>query len=305
MQSLDSLVRSLDDLFDIQRVEKDPAFSQFVPLAYEMSGLDWQSYFESDFNQRFNGLMMRGDSEVETVFLSTFPSVEVLDRLLADGRRGDLLFLHHPVDMWFGDPRREVPTTPCVPIAEGHLDAIQEAGLSIYTCHIPMDLNWKVGTTAALVEAVGGRVVDHFMEGGYGPYGAICEIAPISTEALTQKLIEVHGIPYVDSFGPSHDKLERIAIVAGVGARVDYFTEAEHKGAQAYVSGEVRNHIQNEYGSMLDAQIREYMLQCTMSMIGTSHAGSEFVVMRTQMKPWLEANTSVKAELIAERHWWR
>lgn len=43
----------------------------------------------------------------------------------------------------------------------------------------------------------------------------------------------------------------------------------------------------------------------SMSLIGVSHAASEFLVMKTQMVDWFTQNCDVKAMTIPYSHWWR
>ncbi|MEO7715128.1 MAG: Nif3-like dinuclear metal center hexameric protein [Capsulimonas sp.] len=306
MQKLAHIVGALDDLFKIERVDIDPAFRHFVPMAYDPIDVDWRGYFEPAFCTRFNGLMIRGHEDVGAVFCGVFPSETVIDQFIRQAQPGDLFFSHHALDMKMGDPRGKSQPEPFImPIPEAQLRAMREIGLSYYSCHIPMDLNWRIGTTAAIVETLGATVIDHFYEGDYGPYGAICELAPRSTDALIAELIAAMDIPYGEFLGPKHNELRRIAVVAGAGTRVDLYKEAEAKGAQAYVTGEIRNHIDNDIGRSRDALIMEYAKTTPMSLIGTSHAASEYLVMKTQMKAWFEDVMHSEVHLLPEDHWWR
>ena len=306
MQKLTHLTKALDDLFKIERVESDPAFRHFIPETYEPMGVNWRSYFATDFCTRFNGLMIRGYGDVNTVYCGVFPSETVIDQFISQAGPGDLFFTHHALDMRMGDPRRKSETIPfLVPIPELQLKAMRERHLSLYSCHVPMDLNFEIGTTSAIIEAIGATVVDHFFYGEYGPYGAICEIAPRSTKALSSELRAAMELPYVESLGYDHKVLTRIAVVAGAGVRVERYLEVESKGAQAYVTGEIRNHIDNEVGRFRDAEIMEYAKTTPMSLIGTSHAASEYLVMKTQMKAWFENAMHTEVHLLPEGHWWR
>jgi len=152
---------------------------------------------------------------------------------------------------------------------------------------------------------LGATIVDHFYDQGYGPYAAICELASRSTDVLIAELKAAIDIPYEEFLGPKHDEISRIAVVAGAGMRVELYEEAASKGAQAYITGEIRNHIDNEIGRSRDAQIMEYAKTTPMSLIGTSHAASEFLVIKTQMKQWFENDMHLDVQLIAEDHWWR
>src|SRR5215813_13955236 len=105
MESLSSIVSELDAFFAIAESDPDPAFSRFLPSAHEGSPQTWQSWTEPSFARHFNGLMLRGDATVRTVFLAAFPSAVVLEQFLTRSAAGDLLFVHHPIDLESGDPK--------------------------------------------------------------------------------------------------------------------------------------------------------------------------------------------------------
>jgi hypothetical protein len=105
MEPLKRIVESLDELFHIEHYGKDPAMSRHIPAVYEPIGFEWSKWFEPEFCQRFNGLMIKGRETVGTVFLAVFPTVRVLKQFIEQGQPGDLLFMHHPLLMECGDPR--------------------------------------------------------------------------------------------------------------------------------------------------------------------------------------------------------
>jgi putative NIF3 family GTP cyclohydrolase 1 type 2 len=74
-------------------------------MVYDPIQYAWRENFEQEFNQLFNGLMIKGNEEVGRVFLAVFPTDDVLTRFICEGKPGDLLFMHHPLVMECGDPR--------------------------------------------------------------------------------------------------------------------------------------------------------------------------------------------------------
>jgi putative NIF3 family GTP cyclohydrolase 1 type 2 len=248
MTPLRDLVASLDTFFGIAAVGPDPGFSRFIPRAYGATGYNWRAVFERRFTELFNGLMLRGADEVQTVFCSAFPAAEVLDEFIETGRPGDLLFLHHPLYIESGDPRGE-PGRGFLPIDPRHIDAIREKRLSFYSCHAPLDAHPDVGTTAAMVDALGGRPEDAFWPYGSGHAGVICSIAPVARHELITQLLEIFGLPYADVDGGHPASIRRVAVVAGAGYKVEHMREAEGKGAQAYITGEIHTRIiGDDYG---------------------------------------------------------
>ncbi len=224
-------------------------------------------------------------------------------QFIETGQPGDLLFMHHPLHMECGDPRGKWGRG-FVPIDPNLLGAIKEKRLSVYTCHLPMDYSRRVGTTAAMCEALGGKRRDDFYSDEHGSVGVLCEISESSTDQLCEHLREIFEIPYVDFEGQRHDRIRTVAVVAGCGDVVDRMKEAETKGAQAYITGEIHCHIDNDYGRKRFDTMMEYVKTTTMSLIGVSHAASEYLVMKTQMKNWFEQNYALNVNLIPQHKWW-
>jgi putative NIF3 family GTP cyclohydrolase 1 type 2 len=305
MEGLSSLAARLDALFALDEHGPDPGFSRFVPMVYDPIGFDWRRRFEPGFVARFNGLVLRGADQVNAVFCAAFPSADVLEAFLGAASPGDLLFCHHPIDLRSGDPRGAMGAG-FVPIAPATLDALLERGLSLYACHAPMDTaRGPVGTTVAMVEALGLAPEADFFPYGNGFAGVVCTAPPRSTDEWEAELTRVFGIPYLDRAGPAHPRIERVAVVPGGGNSVDAYREAEALGARAYVTGEIRSYVDNEYGGQNRAEIDAYLAAGMMSLLGVSHVASEELVMERQVVPWLRRNCAVDAHFVAEPVAWR
>ena len=104
MPALKKIEQSLDHLFQIEKYGKDSAFSRFIPAVYDPIKFPWQQFFEANFVDLFNGLMMHGSENVNKVFLAVFPTDDVLETFISQSTPGDLLFMHHPLVMECGDP---------------------------------------------------------------------------------------------------------------------------------------------------------------------------------------------------------
>lgn len=299
MPSLHNIQTKLDSLFSIKEFGADSGFSRFIPAVYNPIAFPWQNFFETDFTTHFNGLMLKGADSVGTIFLAVFPTNEVLERFLVEGQAGDLLFMHHPLLMECGDPRGAYGRG-FVPIPAHYLQALKEKGLSIYTCHVPLDRHESHSTNLAIARTLHAKVLEQFADDD----GLICKIAPTSTKKLIESAKHIFNIPYVDFEGKEHARITKIAIIAGCGDKVEMMQEAEEKGAQAYVTGEVHCHIDNEYGKKKYAIMKEYVPHSNMSLIGVSHSASEFLVKRTLMYDWFSENFEVNVVLLPQEKWW-
>lgn len=217
---------------------------------------------------------------------------------------GDLLVTHHQIDCRNGDPQGGWGAG-FVAISQGRLDAIAERRLSLYACHAPMDTAEQVGTTAAMVEALAGHIESSFWEYGAGYAGRICRIAPLSAHELHEQLLRTYHLPYLEQEGPRHDRIETVALVAGVGDKLNVMETAERWGAQAYVTGELHVRIEGEYGRSKYAQVEAFAQPTRMSLFGVSHAASEHLVMETQLPRWFRETFEREVRPIREPHWWR
>jgi putative NIF3 family GTP cyclohydrolase 1 type 2 len=301
---LDTLVAAMDEFFRVEVCGPDPTFSRRIPELYEPLEVGWRQRFEPGFVRLFNGLMVRGAEEVPTVSCAVLPTPEVLEAFLDRSREGDLLFLHHPVDVECGDPLGDAGRG-LLPIAPEYLDRLRARRLSVYVCHAPLDIHPEVGTTAAIVRAIGGRVEGTFRPFAGGHAGAISAVEPISTQDLMALARYLFGITFVDFAGRMHNQVTRVAVIAGAGCKVDSMREAEGRGAQVYLSGEILDRIDDDHGRQHFREVQEYARGTSLSLVGVSHAASEFLVMKTQMVPWLRAAAGVEAEVIPLSRWWR
>ncbi|MCA1053766.1 Nif3-like dinuclear metal center hexameric protein [Rossellomorea aquimaris] len=303
MTLLSDIVNKLNDEFVIEAYGKDASFSRFLPQAYN-SRFDWKAEFEEGFTHYFNGLMIRGLQTVGRVHLAVFPTEDVLERFIKESDPGDLLFMHHPIVMECGDPEGEWGRG-FVPIHSRYIKRIKEKQLSVYTCHIPMDFHESLGTSMAILKAMKGKVIDGLLQNERGEnLILISEIATISTNGLIEQLKGIFEVPYLDVEGKQHREINRVAIVAGCGDKVDWMKQAEAKGVQAYISGEIHCHIDNEYGRLRYHQMMEYAEETTMSLLGVSHSASEYLVKRTLIKDWFEKVLGIETNLLPQKKWW-
>lgn len=303
--NLEKIIKKLDKFFEIKKYGSDLAMSKMVPIVFEKENFDWKYFFEKDFNKYFNGLMIRGDKKVKNIFCSVFPNDFVLKRFLDKAEKGDLLFLHHPINMECGDPKGKWGRG-FLPINKNTLLEIKKKKLSIYSCHLPMDVNKKIGTNSAIIKSLKANNVKYFIDTKFGYVGRICEIKPIKLFDLIKNLKDTFIIPYIDFDGFNNkEKIKKIAIIAGCGDKIEYFSEAEKKGVEVYITGEIHTRIDNEKGHFLMKKSKAYAKKTKMSLIGVSHAASEYLVMKTQMIDFFKKNFLITAKGIPLKKWWQ
>lgn len=303
---LETIVKRLDNYFNVKKLEKDPAMSRWLPKVYSAINFDWENSFESDFAGRFNGLMIKGGDNVYIVYCSVFPTEEVLQTFINISHEGDLLFLHHPIDLQCGDPgNQNMPGKGFTAINPKTIREMFDKKLSVYTCHAPMDCSQAIGTNTAIVEALDAKITGEFLAYGNGFAGRICSIDPQTNTELINKLKRLFNIPYVDFAGKGVESIDKIAIVAGGGDDVEAMQEAEKAGAQAYITGEIHSYHDSDWAKQNTIKVDEYAKVTKMALIGVSHASSEYLVMEKQIVPWFKSTFNIPAEGIPLRVWWR
>jgi hypothetical protein len=57
METLSTIVQSLDNFLAIEALDQDRSFSLLLPMVYENAGIEWRSLFDPLFCRRFNGIM--------------------------------------------------------------------------------------------------------------------------------------------------------------------------------------------------------------------------------------------------------
>ena len=98
-----------------------------------------------DYPGAVNGLQLAGKREVNKVVAAVDASLPVVRDAVAMG--ADLLIVHHGI-FWSG-------AQPIVGGLHEKLKLAMDAGLAIYSCHIPLDVHPEFGNNALLAKAVG------------------------------------------------------------------------------------------------------------------------------------------------------
>jgi dinuclear metal center YbgI/SA1388 family protein len=98
-----------------------------------------------DYPGALNGLQLTGGAEIKKVAAAVDASLPVVRDAVAAGV--DLLIVHHGM-FWSG-------AQPIVGGLHEKLKLAMDAGLAIYSCHIPLDVHPDLGNNALLAKAIG------------------------------------------------------------------------------------------------------------------------------------------------------
>jgi len=183
-----------------------------------------------DYPGALNGLQVEGERDVNHVVAAVDASEASIREAIA--RNADLLLVHH--GLFWGGAR------PLTGRLMRRVRPLVEAGVSLWSCHLPLDGHAEVGNSALLARALGVEPEGRFAayQGAeVGWHGRL--VGPIPVEALRERASEVLGGPVrLLEGGPA--SVERIGIVTGGGA--SFAEEAADLGIDALVTGEGSHH---------------------------------------------------------------
>lgn len=230
---------------------------------------DWLSgahaHISEEFKRRCIGLMCDFAQEISAVYTAVFPSDAVLEKILADGTRGAMLFLHHPAT-W--DLSKD-PDTAFYEINPGLLARLKERHVSLFNFHAPLDNFGEYSTSKTLADALGVKIKKPFAEYHGGMCGVIGTTECKNIHALLEKYAQTVGHETkLYQYGDSEIPAGRVAIVAGGGCDEDVLTGAIEVGANVLITGVS---LMNKY----TAAAHELAKSQKINIIGGTHYSSE------------------------------
>ena len=184
-----------------------------------------------DYPQALNGLQVEGGEEVARIVAAVDASEASIGAAVAAG--ADLMLVHHGL-FWDG-------LQPLTGRRYRRVKPLLEAGVALYSAHLPLDAHGEVGNCAVLGRALGleleGRF-GHFKGTPIGWWGTLAAAAGASE--LQERLAAAlgGGVPHLIPGGPQ--RVERVGVVTGGGA--SFVEEAVALGLDALVTGEGSHH---------------------------------------------------------------
>jgi putative NIF3 family GTP cyclohydrolase 1 type 2 len=300
---LDQLTGALDTAFGLSRWGHDPAMSHWVPHVYRSIGYDYTKELAPGFCTCFNGLMLRSADTVAKVYCASFPTPDILEKVLGEASRDTLLFLHHPVDL-------EVSGAGFLPIPPAVLRSLKARRISIYACHAPMDCHQTMGTTASIAQALELAVEKCFDPYDPGFSGVFGTTVRRTLDGLVSRCKEIFDVARAEIGGARPAFVSKVAIVAGGADSTELMAEAEGLGAQAYITGEwyPRTSPPDDAGrAWAEANLaacKAFAARTSMALLGFSHPATEFLVMKRHMEDYFRGY-GLPVESLPQADWWR
>lgn len=190
-----------------------------------------------DYAGAVNGLQLEGGKEVTKVIAAVDASAPVVEKAVAAG--GDLLLVHHGM-FWGG-------AQPITGAIFRKLKAAMDAGMAIYSAHLPLDVHPVFGNNACLARAIGLEVDGEFLDFkgmAVGLLGRWCGSRDDLVERVEQA---VGGAVHVCMGGPG--TVSRVGLcTGGAGSQV---AAAAAAGIDTFITGEGPHHsygLAEEFG---------------------------------------------------------
>ncbi len=179
----------------------------------------------TDYAGAHNGLQLENAGQVTRILAAVDASLPVIEKAASHGP-GSLLLVHHGL-FWQGVERLTGPFYRKIRTA-------MDAGMAIYSSHLPLDLHPQWGNNACLARAIGLQGIEPFFEFKGQPVGVRGSWQggrQTLHDALSQA---VGGAVHLCPGGP--EQVERVGIITGgAGAEVQAVART---GVDTFITGE-------------------------------------------------------------------
>ena len=182
-----------------------------------------------DYRTALNGLQVQGSEEVRKIVAAVDTSEAGIRD--ASEQDADLLLVHHGL-FWDG-------LRPLTGRRYRKVRALLDAGIGLYSAHLPLDSHPGMGNCVLLARALGLEVEGRFGSYEGAPIGWCGAPAEWERAALVERCEEVLGGP-VQLLDGGPERLRRVAVVTGGGG--SFLEEAAGQGVDTLVTGEGSHH---------------------------------------------------------------
>lgn len=191
-----------------------------------------EEYLCDNFKNRSMGLVCDFAQEIEKVYSIVFPTREILQKIIDDGAKNAMIFLHHP-SIW--DIRKSPKFSQMHPSI---LDTLKEKKISIYNLHTPLDHYSKYSTSNTLAKALDIEVIKPFGKATGALSGVIGKTKCSTLKELNEKFSQALGHKTkCYSYGSDEIKDGKVAIVAGGGNELSYVKKMLEDVVRVLITG--------------------------------------------------------------------
>lgn len=218
----------------------------------------------ASFKANSIGLVCDFSPEILEVRTAVFPSEKVMGKMLDDGLRRSLLFLHHP-SIW---DLRKAPRVFTL-MERDLLARFKERQISIFAYHVPLDHFGRYSTGVTLSNALGITKQTAFSPYCGGLAGVVGETQDTELSALQKRLENAVGhrtrlYPY----GDPAIKGNKVAVVAGGENSLGVLQDLVEQDVNCFVTGVS---VLNDFTKDAHAFAREHGI----NILGGTHYSTE------------------------------
>jgi dinuclear metal center YbgI/SA1388 family protein len=178
-----------------------------------------------------NGLQVEGTMEIKKIVTAVSASVELFE--IAEAQKADTIIVHHGIIWNFERPLYK----------GGYRERVRlllKSNINLYGFHLPLDAHAEIGNNAQLCKKMGVKNMRPFGDINGQYVGMKGEIDKIDKGLFFSRITKVvDREPLIFDYGP--EKVEKVGVISG-GAQ-KYIYQAVSAGLDAYLTGEVSEHI--------------------------------------------------------------
>ena len=181
-----------------------------------------------DYPGALNGLQLHGGKSIRNITSAVDAALPVIRKAVKS--KSDLLIVHHGM-FWGGAQKIEGALYEKLKLA-------MDAGMAIYSCHIPLDIHPKFGNNVLLAKAIGLGKPTPFLEWQGIPIGLRFEV-DMQRRTLLKKIEKAVGAPVHLAPGAT-SRVKHIGVITGgAGSQVE---SAAASGIDTFITGEGPHH---------------------------------------------------------------
>ena len=220
-------------------------------------------YLSVNFKERSMGLVCDFAEEIKKVCTAVFPSDDIMRKIIDDGIKDAMLFVHHP-SIW------DIRSTPIFQQMKRELlDKFRENRISIFNYHVPLDNFGGYSTSKTLADALDIEIEKPFAQYYGGLAGIIGKTKCKTVKELNNKFSQVAGHETkIYLYGDDDIKSGRVAVVAGGGNDIDTVSEMIENKVNLLITGIT---AKSEYSS----EIHKFEQENRINILGGTHYSTE------------------------------
>jgi dinuclear metal center YbgI/SA1388 family protein len=177
-----------------------------------------------DYSGAVNGLQLENSGSVTRVAAAVDASFPVIQKAIAMG--ADLLIVHHGI-FW-------QPLQPLTGPTYRKIKAAMDAGLAIYSAHLPLDVHPVFGNNSLMMKSLGFESSGSFLDWKGLQIGLTASVDISRADLLQRIAASVGSMPHFCPGGP--EQIRRIGLVTGgAGSEV---AAAAAAGVDTFITGE-------------------------------------------------------------------